>query len=332
MDNKQIDVNAIDIKQHFITIANYKYMIIFLMLLFGFSSAIYTYFQPNEYKASAIVEVGLEQRSFGAQDILAMAMSPGVMNTDTEMEIIRSRKLSKRISKKVDFAHRYYTTRKFKEVELYKNSPFQVGMNKGFYISFNLYPVDEKHYRLVVTDAKDENKIVWSYDKILPYDKEIVAERFHLNVTKTGEMKDNQYRFVVIDPQDIGSIVQLGVDVFQKSKFATMLEITYADNVALRAQEATNALVNAYLKQSIERKTKEASLKLDFVDKQLDRITENLRSSAIKLEEFKRSANTVNLSAKAENIIRHMSESETKLEEITIQEEMLKTLYKQFKA
>ena len=306
-------------------------MIFSLVILFGMASSYYAYFQPDEYEATATVEVGMEQRG-SSKDALSAAMSPGIMNAATEMEIIRSRKLSGRILKKVDFAHRYYTTKRFKEVELYKDSPFQVAMNKGFDISFDLHPVNAEHYRLVVTDAKDENETAWGYDEILPYDKEIVTEHFHLNIIKSSAVQEVKYRFVVMNPEDIRDIVQERVSVSQPSEYATILEISYTDNIALRAQEAANALAEAYLKQNIEKKTKEESLKLDFIDKQLDRITENLKSSAIKLEEFKRSANTVNLSAKAEKIIRHMGESEVKLEEMSIQEGMLKKLYKQVKS
>ena len=98
----------------------------------------------NIYKASATVEVGLGQRSYGSQDMLAMAMDPGTMNADTEMEIIKSRFLTEKALKDVDFSHRYYTTRRYKEIELYKDSPFEVGMLKGYGISFELIPVDEK--------------------------------------------------------------------------------------------------------------------------------------------------------------------------------------------
>lgn len=326
-----IDEDEIDIREVFRTIFYYKYMIILLVMLFGLLSSYYAYFKPNIYKASATVEVGLDRYGGGrsGQDMLSRATDPGSLNSATEMYIVRSRNLSERILKKVDFSHRYYTTRRFKEVELYKNSPFQVGMNKGYGISFDLYPVDEKRYRLVVADAKDKNQVKWSYDKIHFYDQEIVTEHFHLNVVKLKEPTEDAYRFVVLNPTNIASMVKGGVSVSQPSKYSTILEISYSDNVALRAQEAANALVQAYLDQSIEKKTKEASLKLSFVEKQLNRITENLKSSAIKLEDFKRSANTINLSAKSEKIIRHMSEDEAKLEEISIQKEMLSTLYKQ---
>ena len=327
--NMQIDEDEIDIKEVFRTVYRYRYMIFLLVFIFGFVSSYYAYFKPNVYAASATVEVGLDHRSYGSQDVLAMAMDSGTMNTDTEMDIIQSRFLTEKALKKVNFSHQYYTTRRFREIELYKKSPFQVGMLKGYGISFDFTPIDEKNYRLVVEEAEDDDGNMWSYDETFPYGQEIVTEHFHLNIIKTKEPQDAKYRFVIIDPKYIGGYVQGGVSVSQKSKYSSMLEISYEDNVPLRAQEFANALAEAYIEQNIEKKTKEATRKLTFIDKQLKYITENLKSSAIKLEEFKKTSSTVSLSAKAENIIRQMSEFETKLSEISIQQEMLDTLYTQ---
>jgi len=331
-DSVQIDEDEIDLKEVFRTIYRHKIMIFFLVFLFGLGSAYYAYFKPNVYQASVTVEVGVEKRGYASRDMIAMAMESGASNADTEMAIIKSRFLSERIAEEVDFVHKYYTTRRFKEVELYKNSPFQVGMNKGYGISFDLYPVDDRQYRLVVEERKDAQGNLWSYDKVHAYGKEVVSSHFHLNVIKNKATEDEQYRFVIIDPEGIGSIVQAGISVSQTSRFSTILRISYADNVALRAQEAANALSEAYIEQSIEKKTQEATRTLDFVDTQLKLITENLKGSAIKLEEFKKTSNTINLSAKAENVIRQMSEKETKLAEISIQEKMLTQLYAQVKA
>jgi len=331
-ESLQIDEDEIDIKEVFRTIYRYRYMIISLVVLFTLLSGVFAYFKPNVYKASTTVEVGLGERGSSAQDMLSLATQSGSMNADTEMEIIRSRFLAEIALKDVDFSHKYYTTRRFKEIELYTNSPFEVSMNKGYNISFDFYPLDEKTYRLTVKEAKDENKTLWSYDKIHEYGKEIVTKHFHLNIAKTREAQDAQYRFVLMDPADMGSYVQAGVSVQQKSKYSTILEISYSDNIPLRAQQAANALAVAYIEQSVEKKTKEATRTLAFVDKQLKRITENLKGSAVKLEEFKKTSNTVNLSSKAENVIRQMSEYETKLAEMVIHEEMLKTLYSQVKA
>ena len=332
MNNNIIKTNTygIDIKEVFRTIYRYKYMIIFMIIVFGAASSFYAYFRPNIYQASATVEVGT--KGYESQDIIVEATESTSGDIYTEMEIIKSRFLSQIAVKEVNFSHKYYTTRKYKEIELYKNSPFEVGMNKGYGISFDFYPVDAKKYRLAVKEAKDENGTVWSYDETNAYGKEVVTEHFHLNILKTKKAKDAQYRFVIIDPLAMRNYSLGGISVTQLSGFSNILQISYSDNVALRAQEAVNALSRAYITQSVNKKTKEATRKLAFIDKQLNIITENLKGSAVKLEEFKRTTNTVDLSAKAETIIRHMGEYETKLAEITIQEEMLSALYKQVKS
>ena len=224
-ENRHIDEDEIDIKEVFRTIYNYKYMIFFLVLLFGLGSAYYAYFKPNVYEASVTIEVGVQERGFGGKDdILSMAMDQGTNNTETEMEIIRSRFLAEKIAEKVNFSHKYYTTRRYKEVELYKSSPFEVGMNRGFGISFELIPLDEKHYRLVVNDAEDENGKPWSFDKKLMYGTEVVTKHFHLNVQKTKATKDAKYRFVVLDPKEIAAVIQGGVKVSQASKYSNILD------------------------------------------------------------------------------------------------------------
>jgi len=113
------DEEEIDIKEIFRTVYRYRYMILLLVLLFTASSSYYAYFKPNVYKASATVEVGLGQRGGSvSQDMLAMAMDSGMMDVDTEMDIIKSRFLTEKALKKVNFSHRYYTTIRYKEFEL----------------------------------------------------------------------------------------------------------------------------------------------------------------------------------------------------------------------
>ncbi|WP_295422281.1 tyrosine-protein kinase, partial [Sulfurovum sp.] len=261
-------------------------------------------------------------------------------STDTEVEIIKSRFMAEMIAQKIDFTHRYYTTRHYKEVELYEQSPFEVGMNRGFGISFELMPVDDKHYRLIVKKAKDANGNVivdeagepWHFDEVLEYGQEIKNKHFHLNVRKTKVAKEKTYRFEVTDPKEAGLIIQERVSVSKAAKKANILTLSIEDNVPLRAQQAVNALANAYIAQSVEKKNKEATQTLNFVDKQLKNITKNLRGSAVKLEEFKRSSNTVNLSSKAENIIKIMSMTESKLSEVNIQDQILHTLYEKVKS
>jgi len=123
--------------------------------------------------------------------------------------------------------------------------------------------------------------------------------------------------------------IQGGVSVRQKSKHSTLLEISYYDHVPKRAQAFANALSEAYIEQSIEKKTKEATRKLAFIDNQLKFITQSLRGSAIKLEEFKRASNTVDLSRKAKTLSTQLQGYELQLSEVTMREVVLDRLFKQ---
>lgn len=331
--NNAIHEDEIDIKEVFRTIYRYRYMIISLIILFGLASTYYAYFKTNIYKATATVEVGIQSRGYGSQDMLTMATTgSGMYDPTKEVQIIKSRFLAEKAADKVNVTHRYYTTRRFKEVELYKDSPFEVGMLRGYGYSFKLIPIDDDRYRLILDEQIDSNGLAWSYNKIHKYGKEISTKEFHLNVIKKGVPQDESYRFVVYDPKKRGSIAQGGVSVTQPVKYSSILMISYEDNIPSRAQEFTNALASAYIEQNIERKTKEAEQRLTFIDKQLKEITENLKGSAIKLEEFKKTSNMVNLSSKAEIIIKQMSEYESKLSEITLQKELLSKLYKSVKS
>ena len=66
--------DEIDIKEVFRVVYRYRYMIIIFVILSGLGSSYYAYFKQNIYKASATVEVGLSNRGYGSQDMLAMAM------------------------------------------------------------------------------------------------------------------------------------------------------------------------------------------------------------------------------------------------------------------
>jgi len=328
----EYDEDEIDIKAVFATLYKYRYMILSLAFVAMLISGIYAYFKPSVYQATSTIEVSSEKKGFGGEDILAMATGAGSSSVDTEIEIIKSRFVAAMAVAKVDLAHRYYVIKYYKKRELYKNTPFEIQMTKGYGVAFHLYPIDRKLYRLVVNSAKDRQGNSWSYDKLHHYGEEIENEHFHFKLLIHGDMGAEHYSFTVMDPDKVASFTQKYLSVGQVSKKADIIKVSFEDNVAFRAQEYVNALSESYIRQSIDRKTGEATSKLDFIDRQLQKITQNLDHSAEKLEAFQENSNTVDLSAKAQSIITQMGDAESKLAEMSISLELLDSLYKQIKS
>ncbi|SFV60071.1 Tyrosine-protein kinase Wzc [hydrothermal vent metagenome] len=321
--------DEMNIKEIFYTVLHYKVMIISFIILFGIGSIYYAYFKPNIYEATAIVEMGSDKTSTGSSDILNMAMQTGTVDVKTEMRIIQSRYLVEKALKNVDMVKDFFIRYHYKKIAIYyKNVPFEVGLLKGREVMFTLYPIDDRQYRLVAEKEKTKTESSWQYDAIHHYNEEIKNKYFQINIVRKAEEHVTQsYQFVFHTKKKVVKDILQNLKVSQEMQ-SNILSISFLDTVPQRAQDFSNALAEAYIQQSIERKTREAKQKLHFIDKQMKEITGNLRNSAIKLEDFKKRANTVSLSAKAENILAQMSREETQLTQVSMQEEMLDTLYR----
>jgi len=318
--------DEIDIKALFDTVYKYKYLLILVTLVFSLSSGIYAYFQPNIYKATASVKVGLDKGAM-AKDVLSMAMGKGAVTEGTEKDLIESRYLTEKALMMVDFSHHYYTTQNYREIELYKYTPFNVTMLKGFGLSFELTVVDEEHYKLVLKEVERDDGSILKYNQIHKFEEEVVTEDFQLNIIHIKPFHATQYRFVI----DKSSHLMGSVSAVQTSEHSTIFKISYEDTVPLRAQEFANALAEAYVNQNVENKSREATQKLIFIEKQLAKLQKEIKYSAGKLEEFRKTSNTVNVDNKMEVVSTRVDEYEAQLMEMNIKEEMLKSFYVQVK-
>ena len=96
MDSKRFDreETPIDIKEIFTTLYRYKISIIVITIIFTLAAAVNAYFKPNIFSSTSTVEIGVEGTGGKTEDILAMSASSGRINTDTEIQIIKSRFLA----------------------------------------------------------------------------------------------------------------------------------------------------------------------------------------------------------------------------------------------
>jgi len=138
------DDDEIDLKEIFRTLSQYKYFIIFCMILFGILASVLAYFKPNIYEATMTIEIGISGTIRGGNDIVSRAISTSLeVNPDTEIEILKSRVLMLEAVKSVDLSHRYYTTYRMKKIEI--TEPIK---------SLGIYEVKVKVHHAVDTTVK----------------------------------------------------------------------------------------------------------------------------------------------------------------------------------
>ncbi len=334
-DNIVESEGRINLQESFAILWKYKISIILTILIATLLAGVYAYLQPNIYNASASIKITMneEKEKTSSENILGIINNISEkISINTEIDIIKSRMLIKKTIKNINFTHGYYIKQGLKEYELYKASPLEINLYKGLDLSFYITPIDQKRFRLIVSGEDEISKIEWEIDKIYQFNKRIKEKYFEFELLlKEGVKldKESQYRIQVISVIDAINKIQKNLYVTQISKDSSVIQIKFEDEIAMRAYEFVNALAQIYLDEGIKLKKQEASMILDFIDKQLRGITSKLKESEYHLETFKKRSTMMTIGRKAEDIIEKLSNYESKIEEVKIQEEMLDYLYKE---
>jgi len=311
--------DEIDLKEVFRTIAKYKISITIITLLFVVFSSIFAYYKPNIYSSNATIEV-LEDGSKGAgsADFMLKAFGGNTYNIDNEIAILESRFIVQKALETLNLRTRYYSQNTLKKkTELYKDAPF-ILTYKTFEDSiygknFKLLPNDTTSFRLIIEPIstfslkgilaktglkalKEQDKI--SYDKIHKFGEEITTPWSTFTINKISNLEAPEYSFNFMPRDALYRAYSSGLSVDLASEYGSIINLTYQDNVSLRAKEILNAIAAVYLDEGVKEKTKVAELTLGFIDSQLDAINTKLTTSELNLQNYKVKNKVVNLQGK----------------------------------
>ena len=331
MESKEYKVDEISFVKLMETPLKHKLLITFWTIIVAIAAGVYIYFQPNIYRATSTLEISAKKANPSLNDLLATALSQSAQNIDTEIEILKSHFVAKMALEKVDFINRYYAVKNYKKIELYKDVPFSVELKKGKGLSFNIYPKDEKSFTLEVKNLRDKFGNKKTYYRDVNYNEWIKSPYFEIKVVKKDKLEYKKYIFEAEKLKKVLNELDENLKIKQATPRASIIVISFEDNVAQRAKEYVDALAESYLKQSIERKTKQATKRIAFIDNQLKTITKNLRTSENRLANYKKKTNIINLSTKAKSVVERSSKLEAELTKISLEREVAQTLYNQVK-
>ncbi len=332
------DEDEIDIKEIFSTLMQYKKSIIFITILATILASYRAYFTPSVYSASALMKISIEQ-GYNPYDEFLNAVEK-MVDDDIEGEtvIFESYNIAKRAVEKLNIGTRYFIKKRMRTIELYKKSPFVVTsqfLNAELHGTiFKLTPVDDDKFRLlietppvalldrmiafVVPPEADEGEPPITYDKVHTFSEKINSEWFSLSVEKIKTFKNKNYSFTIVPNEEMADFIQAGVSASGLSKYGNVLEVSFSDNVPMRAKDIVNSVAESYIENSIDIKSESARTQLDFIDKQLEITDKALKKSAERLQEYKAANVMIDLDKKAQMAASKLSEYQSNLYEINI--------------
>lgn len=336
--------NETNIKRFWSTIFDYKFSIIAITFFSLALSAAYLHFIPNTYRASTIIELSDGGGNPAIDKIpfvgLALQGSSSIANQST---LFKTRFLARRAYKYLNNNIRYFMPSQMRQIELYGNAPFSIEtihIDQSIYgKTFEITLLNENSFKLQLRESSsaldklfglffnNEKKIDSVFSGEYDFNNVIKSEFFELIVQKEeSTLKNNSYSFKIYNLEGIYNHMAEHTEVDLAKRGSSIIEVEYFDTVALRAKRTANALSKAFIDQEIEQKTEVANKTLSFIDKELDGIHEALQSSENSLEDFKEKNIILNIDTKAQLASNKLSQYETKLSELQLQEDSLLNL------
>jgi len=330
--------DIIDIRDTLNLLLYYKKSIFIVIFIFTAFASFRAYFLPNIYQASALVKIASKQYKSRQDDITTRAIGKTEYNIDDEIVVLQTRDIADKALKHINIGTRYYTTKAFRTVELYKESPFTVEIKsltqKAHGLKIDIYPIDKKTFKLTIepsfeTEISDAIRSLLSplvkehkhitYSKIFSFGKIVETPWFTITINKKNPFKRDHYFFTMMPNSYMGGLIKGGISASLHAEFGNFIKLTFTDTVPLRAKEILESVIDTYVTQSLNKKSQSIKNKLYYVDKQLQTINDNFKSSGKELQNYRASNILINLGDKAKMESKRLSNMESELYKINLQ-------------
>lgn len=337
--NSSSHEEELDFKDMLTTLERYKLSIIIIIVLALFFAVIYAYMSTNMYRASLTMQIQPQPESgVTNDDMLAEALSGQKVNIENEIVIMKSNFVIQKALENVPMEIRYFFRNQFKTQELYKDTPFTVDCKSVseslIQYKFQLHPVDDTRFRLTIEPSfmmkllgqLNGEKLIY-FSQVYTYGVAVHAPMFSMTINKNRNIEKKDYFFTIVPNKRMIKLVQSSFVVSAATDKGSVLELTYEDNSKERAEDMLDAIAHAYQSQNIEKKSASAQKTLNFIDKQLLAINQNLQNSANNLKNYKtQHIVTVDLKDKALMATQKLSELEKQRDDLEMQEGVYKNL------
>jgi len=326
--------SELNLEKLFKTINNYKWLILTFMLITTLLMFANLYFKPSIYSSTSIVEIKSKNKPSLANDLLLGALSFGSSGkTEKEIEILKTFLIHEKALEKVSFNINYYQTKNYRDIEMYDDIPIEIETIeiKNQKIIGNKFILTPKEEGFTIQLARNPlyslTSTIQDEQEIYQYDKALENEHFKLKITKKNNLK-KPIKFILNgDNREVyDEIINRKVKISQINPNAPLIEISFEDNIPQRANDYVNAISASFIELSIARKNEQNTKILQFINKKLDAIREQLQNSENKLENFKVAHQLIEPSIQAKTFIQKLSEVEIQLSENSLKGKLTNNL------
>jgi tyrosine-protein kinase Etk/Wzc len=243
-------------------------------------------------------------------------------NFQNELWVLKSNPVIEQTIQDLDLTIDYYEKKGLKNVNSYGQMPFKVLLMPNHVqpvgVPFKVSVLDNGHFIIrargkdvsfVNFDTHDENykEKKWRFERKGEFGKLIdLSEMGFMIVMDTNHVVSNYnrfgYSFILHDASSLTDKLKKELEFKIIDKQATVIQIVYKSPSVRKGKDVVNELMNVYSQQNLDRKNHSASITINYIEKQLDEISDSLNLTEDNLQRFRSSNQLLNPTEQASGI------------------------------
>jgi capsular exopolysaccharide synthesis family protein len=278
----------------------------------------YLWVTPKTYQTSATLkfeEKKSELADLGAGGIIANDRN----RIQSEQYVIQSSQLLLRAIKKIDYRISFYLSGRVRTTETYPQKPLDIQFisldsTNFFRDQLTFKAVNKNTFNL---SYKEGNKTI---QKNYVYNNPVTIGPTTFTIKYPGELSSNTiYIFNFNSPENFLGRVKGGLHTGEIMKNSNIISLSQTDLNPVFAADILNKIMDEYLLYDREQKTKSALQIIKFIDKQLDFLSDSVKSSERSLQQYKQKNKIINVSTASDAVMSKSKEIESQRSLLKIQ-------------
>jgi len=269
------------------------------------------------YKVDALLQIESKSNKsvgmMGGLPSLFASSSPA----ETEIELIKSRHI---IGEAVEKMHLQYTATPVNSLDRLLHREGRMEISR-FEVPWTLIPKNEKIVPWIAeaTDSTTfnlydhNNKLVLSGSVGNTYHFPYAGDTAVFSVHRMEATAGQKFELQELNRLDAIAAFKKAFDIKEKGKKTGILEFSYQDIYPDRATQILNEIATSYLRQNVEQRNAEAQKTLEFLEKQLPAVKEQMDSSLLKFNTYRNKVGSVDIGAETQIILEKRNVLQQKL-------------------
>lgn len=310
-------------------LSHWKWFVLSLLVVFG-CSVFYIMRQVPKYNVQALVLM-IDKWTKSESDVLtqSLGITSGVESIFTEIEIMRSRTIIKKVVEDLDLYASYESKGRLRNTPLYRNTPLTIQPDST--TDINLLdttikllvekPNDKGEYKITAnyTFEREEKELVFN-TTTLPYTIYIPAVGSFVLQQVTGyDNIENDIIITIRNPKSVARSISSGLKISQYDKNTLLLAVSYTTPIPKMGIDIINRMVYYYNEDGIAEKNRAANNTELFINNRLVAIQKELSSVEQEVENYRTQRGLTDLSSEAQMYLQLTGESDKERSELDVQ-------------